>query len=78
MRARAAEQLSAATAALVTQGNIEAEAEAARQKAEKEAEEARQRVRHGGCTGAWQRLGHQAAAPGLSRAAPLRKAWAFR
>lgn len=36
MRARAAEQLSAATAALVTQGNVEAEAEAARKKAEKE------------------------------------------
>lgn len=41
MRARAAEQLSAATAAMVTQGNLEAEKEAARKKAEKEAEEAR-------------------------------------
>ena len=37
MRARAAEQLSAATAALVTHGNIEAEAEKARKKAEAEA-----------------------------------------
>ncbi|PSC74835.1 eukaryotic translation initiation factor 5-like [Micractinium conductrix] len=41
MKARAAEQLSAATAALVTQGNVEAEREAAARKAEKEAEEAR-------------------------------------
>ncbi|KAI7841801.1 hypothetical protein COHA_004525 [Chlorella ohadii] len=46
MRARAAEQLSAATAAMVTQGNIEAEAEKARQKAEKEAAEAAERERH--------------------------------
>jgi translation initiation factor 5 len=43
------EQLSAATAALVTVGNIEAEEEAARKKAEKEAkkkaeEEARKQV----------------------------------
>ncbi len=45
MRARAAEQLSAATAAMVTQGNLEAEAEAARKKAEKEAEAARLQVR---------------------------------
>ncbi len=37
MKKRAAEQLTAATAAMVTQGNIEAEAEAARKKAEKEA-----------------------------------------
>lgn len=44
MRARAAEQLSAATAAMVTQGNLEAEKEAARKKAEKEAEEARLKV----------------------------------
>lgn len=41
MKRRAAEQLSAATAALVTQGNIEAEREAARLKAEQEAEAAR-------------------------------------
>ncbi|EFN56072.1 hypothetical protein CHLNCDRAFT_145571 [Chlorella variabilis] len=41
MRKRAAEQLSAATAAMVIQGNIEAEAEAARLKAEAEAEAAR-------------------------------------
>lgn len=41
MKARAAEQLSAATAALVTQGNIEAEREKARLKAEKEAAEVR-------------------------------------
>jgi hypothetical protein len=35
--ARAAEQLTQATAAMVTQGNIEAEREEARKKAEKEA-----------------------------------------
>ncbi|PRW20878.1 eukaryotic translation initiation factor 5 [Chlorella sorokiniana] len=45
MRARAAEQLSAATAAMVTQGNIEAEQEAARKKAEQEAAEAAERER---------------------------------
>jgi translation initiation factor 5 len=39
MEARAAEQLSSATAALVTQGNVEAEAEAARKREEKRAAE---------------------------------------
>jgi translation initiation factor 5 len=46
MKARAAEQLSAATAALVTQGNVEAEREAARRREEKRlAQEAEDRRR---------------------------------
>ena len=58
MRKRAEEQLSAATAALVTQGNIEAEREAARLKAEREAAEAAEaaeaeRLQVGGSVGRW-------------------------
>lgn len=63
---RAREQLSAATAALVTVGNMEAEQEAARRKAEREAkkaaeEEARKKVGGGSGGVGWGRnVGRQA------------------